>query len=117
MQFGELSVRICEVELDRPLRLRPAATHFGTGVFEAAIEHDGALVFGTGHRIDDRLAALIDVTGNFQLRTPLLYVDLEVDVGEDGIVDLAQHGREDAEHRGARLGVLAAHDAQYGVSL
>src|SRR4051794_19757598 len=117
MQFGELPVGIGELDLDRPLRLGPAAAHFSARVFEAAIDHDGAVVFGAGHRIDNRLAALLDVASHLQPCPPLLDVDFEVDVGEDGIVELGQCGRKNIEHRGARLGVLPAHDAQYRVPL
>ena len=42
---------------------------------------------------------------------------VEIDVGEHRVVHLAQHREEDLEHRGAGLGVLAAHDPQQRIAL
>src|SRR6266436_4789931 len=57
------------------------------------------------------------MAGDSKPRTPLVDVDLESDLGEDGFVDFFQHRGEDAEDGGAGFGVLAGENAQKGLAL
>src|SRR5581483_2408901 len=63
-------------------------------------------------RIDDRLPARLDAAWHDQTGLAGIDVDLEIDPGEDRLLNLLQHRREDLKERGARLGVLTANDAQ-----
>jgi hypothetical protein len=74
-------------------------------------------MLGSRDRIDDRLAARFDQIRDLQPSLARVDVDLEIDVGEDRIVDFREGTGKDLEHRGAGLGILTAEDAQQGFAL
>ena len=75
-----------------------------------------------GHRVADRLTARLNDAGNLEGCGPPIHVHLELDLGEERLMNGPEGGGEDLEDRRTGLGVLAAHDAQqvfplFGVAL
>src|SRR5687768_17146570 len=117
VQPRELGVRIGQRDLQRPLRLGPAAADLGHVIFEPVRQVDPRPMLLAGHRVADRLAAGLDHAWNDQLRDPPVHVHLEPDRREDRLVDRLVGGREDLEEGRARHRILAAHDPQQRLAL
>src|SRR4051794_13668879 len=92
MYLGELAVRVSELQLDRGLRLGPAASDFGQRVFEAVHHVDAHAVLRASHRIEDRLAAAFGHPGHDQARSSRGNVELKLDRREDRFMHLLQSG-------------------------
>src|SRR5437763_14027812 len=99
MQFGKLTVGVGKLESDRACRLAPAAADLGKRVFKSVRQIDPAAEFLSAHRIDDRFAPLIDVAVHKKPGAALVDIDIEINVGEHGIVGLRKRGSEDVENR------------------
>src|SRR5262249_10351255 len=93
------------------------APDLGDRELEALGLLDAYAVLGAGHRIEDRGPAHLEQASDAAARRACLDVDLEVDVGEDGLVQHVAGGGEDLEHGGAGLGVLAVQDGAQRAAL
>jgi hypothetical protein len=64
------------------------------------------VVLGAGDRIEDRLPPAPNHVPNYQPGSAALNIDLEFDLGEDGIVDFRERRGKDLPYCCTRLGVL-----------
>src|SRR5262249_7655880 len=112
-----MRMRVAEIVLDRTEGLARAAAEFGRGVLESLGQVDPCEMRLSGYRIEDRLTASVDQVGNLQPRLARLYIHIKMDLGEDRLMHLCQHGREYLEERCSRLGVLTARDAKHRFAL
>src|SRR5262245_25954804 len=71
-------------------------------------------MLGAGNRIEDRRTFRLDHAVDLGLGGAAVDVDLEIDVGDDRLMDLVAGRDEDVKYRGSGLGVLASQDAEQG---
>ena len=114
----EVRVQVHKIELDGTHRLRPAAPDLGQSKFKAIRHVEARAVRLLCHRIYDRLSARFHDALNDETRVPRVSAfDVEVDFGEDRIVNLFKHRSVDLKECRAWFGVLTAHDAQNSLAL
>src|SRR5208337_2787683 len=106
-----------EIHPDGAHALRPTASHLGDAVFKPLRQLDARVVLGAGDRIADRFAPALDHVRNHQPGSAALDVDLELDLGEDGIVDFREGRGKDLPDGCTRLGILPGENAQQGLAL
>jgi hypothetical protein len=113
----KLPVGILQREADRRYDLGPTATDLGLGELEAVRLYDADAVLRAGNGIQDRLAAHLDESLDLGAGPAAVDVELEIDVGDDRVVEGVAGRGEHLIDGGARLGVIAVQDAQQGLAL
>src|ERR1700704_2363983 len=103
----EMAVAIGHIQLHWLLRLGPAASYFGELVFKAVRRIDAHAMLFLCDGIENGLAARVDISGHNKTGAPAIDVDLEIDLGEDWLVNFLQCARKDVEERRAWLRVQA----------
>src|SRR5436305_12240156 len=117
VQIGEMRMRISELEADWAAGFAPAAAHLGDRELEPVRHGEAGGVLVSRDRVADRLAPGFHQVGDLQASLARAYVDLELDVGKNRIVDSLERRGKHLEHCGAGRGVLAAQNPQQRLAL
>src|SRR6185503_16073745 len=91
VELGELTIGVIQLKLDWTLGRRPAPANLCLVEFKAANRLDADAVLVAGHRIEDRLAALINITRDLKPSASFIDVHLKLDLGEHWVVCLRKH--------------------------
>ena len=117
MDLSELGIGIGKLEFDRTRGLGPAASNFGERIFEPVHHIDTHAVFCASYRIEDGFAAAFGYVLDDQMSASRRDVGLEVDRGENRVVQLFEGRGKNIEDSCSWLGVLTAQDAQQCAAL
>ncbi len=98
-------------------RVRAAARELRLVVLEAVRQHDPHPVLGAGDRIADRLDHRLDQARDPEAAAAGGLVVLELDAGEDRLVDLVDGRGQNVEDGRPGLGLLALEDSEDSVHL
>src|SRR4051794_5264000 len=117
VHVGEMGMRVVERHLYCAGGCCPSSANLSSRVFEAMRQFNADLMRFAGDSIADRLTARLNDAGDLQSCRPPIHVHLELDLGEDRLMDGLEGGGEDLKDRRSRLGVLTAHDAEQALPL
>src|SRR5687768_10076801 len=117
VQVRELPVAGLQIEDDVALRLGGAASDLGDLEFEAGRQIDTRPGLCPSYRVLDGLAAALDQARHDVTALARFHVHVEVDLGEDRIIDFHECREVDGEHCRHRIRILACHDLEQRLAL
>src|SRR5471032_839775 len=92
-----MTIAVGQIDAQRLLSLRPAASHFGQPELEAVGAVYANTMFRLGNGIEDRLAARFHIIGHHKASPAAIDVDLEMDVREDRLMHFFKSRSENVE--------------------
>src|SRR5262249_2230180 len=102
---------------DRSRCLRPATPGLRNSVFKSVWKIDARTVLIPRHRITNRLATSLNDPRHLERCSAAIHVHIKVDLSKKGVVYFVVRRRENLKDGRARLGIQAAHNSKYRLTL